>query len=357
MAASMAATAGVAKVGNAFGRASKSFGGGETSAEDEENPRKRSSVREDEDPGINLCDPQDLIKYPCLFLPICTFTLGGLIGLIMIPVFFAVGTSAGVVCLVSLFLFVVGMWAAWEVRSLGSVMQQVKWLKVIRHKLQEDSNALNNEVQELEGENRELADNVTNLKDKNEKLGESVKEFDEQNTVLAATSEALEKQNTHLKENGIKLKEANEKLSDTVGNMGAEVDELNDSLIKFDDLRTNIESMAEQQGLESMDLMDSIKSTYSQMDELVKQNEIVMLNQLAADVEFMDSGEGISPREFKRFVARLPRRYKSLLKEKNLTFEDFDPDNNGNIDVSELQNLIDRLVTMQQEAEDQNATN
>ena len=46
------------------------------------------------------------------------------------------------------------------------------------------------------------------------------------------------------------------------------------------------------------------------MDDLVRDNEEVLLSQIAADVEYVDRGEGISEREFKRFCARYCRKNK-----------------------------------------------
>jgi len=80
------------------------------------------------------------------------------------------------------------------------------------------------------------------------------------------------------------------------------------------------------------------------MDELLIQNEIVSLNSIAANVEFMDSSAGLNRREFKRFCARLPERYTEIINEEGINFDTLDADKSGDIDADELKSFIRSVV-------------
>ena len=43
----------------------------------------------------------------------------------------------------------------------------------------------------------------------------------------------------------------------------------------------------------------------------------------------IDDTSGMQLKEYKRFVARLPKRYKTIISSKGITFETFDTDNDG----------------------------
>merc|ERR1719499_974575 len=88
---------------------------------------------------------------------------------------------------------------------------------------------------------------------------------------------------------------------------------------------------------------------YKQMDNLMQNNENVLLRQLAADVEMVDDQEGMSEKEFRRFKARLPKRYKKLVEQEGITFETMDKDGNGSIDPVELTKMINYLIRLHEE--------
>jgi len=192
---------------------------------------------------------------------------------------------------------------------------------------------------------------VNTLKEANDELETKVTVFDQKNEELKSLSEVLEKQNSELKENVNEMNAMNEELNGTMTQMGTEFEEMNEAMKGFDELRENLSMMSEESGQDMSELIQKAQQTYKQMDDLVRDNEEVLLSQIAADVEYVDRGEGISEREFKRFCARLPKRYKEIFEEENLTFESFDPNGDGNLDASELKQLILDLVKKNEERE------
>jgi len=291
---------------------------------------------------------EDVMSDPCLFVPIFIMFAAGGVGFILFLVFWAFEgkkcCSDGAEVFNGLVLFAVGMLAAWEIRSLGSLADQIARLKVLRKHLEHSTNKLRNQVTGISGENAELQANVEAFRTKNDELRNTVNTFDEQNEQLRELQAKLEQESAQLKEETQAIRAQNEKLTGTVESMSVKHDELTEGLKAFDELRGHLNSMAEEQGEQMQDLISRTGDTFDKMDNLMKDNEQVLLHQIAADVELIDDEQGLSEREFKRFVARLPKRYKALVKNKGISFQTFDKDNSGVIEPSELIDLIDQMT-------------
>jgi len=288
----------------------------------------------------------DLLMNPCLFVPIIILTTAAICGAIGF-LFFLIsdGDHYGIQLVMALILAVAGFLAAWEVRALGTLYEQIDRLKMIRKELEQSTTQLESQVGGIESENLELEENVRSFRAKNEELTQSVDAFDRRNEELRGLHAELEQQSTILKEETRAIRLQSEKLSTTVTAMGEQHDALTESLKDFDELRAQLNSMAEETGEQFSDLIYKTSETFQKMDDLVHDNERVLLHQLIADVEYFDDKEGMAEKEFRRFVARLPKRYKELIKAKEITFATFDTDVNGVIDPKEIKNLVEQLTS------------
>jgi len=354
VATKLAVNAGVQKMSNAADTLRTSV----TTPNDEEDPQKKEEEEEEseEDSDPFALSMEDCVKNPCLFIPVVVFTVAGFVGFLFFIVFAVSGDITFASGILGILLFVCGSWAAIEIWRIGSLKDQIKRLRNIRSKLENDTNRLSGEVGQLEGENAELEGNVNTLKGMNDELETRVAIFDEKNEELKCLSEVLEKQNSELKDNVNDLSAQNDELNGTMEQMGTEFEEMNVAMKGFDELRENLSMMSEESGQDMSELINKAQQTYKQMDDLVRDNEEVLLSQIAADVEYVDRGEGISEREFKRFAARLPKRYKEIFEEENITFESVDPNGDGNLDATELKQLILDLVQKNEDRETKNRT-
>jgi len=301
---------------------------------------------EDDSETEALFSCQDIIENPCLFLPIVAFMLAVIFGIIVL-ILEAVASDAQTQAdaPTGILLLIIGLWAGWEVRSLGSLADQIKQLRGIRKQLASDTNRLEGEVGELGDENKELEQNVDAFREENEELQDTVKNFDKQNEELHKIHLGLEKDNDTLKDRVQGLSAQNTQLESTVSEMVHQTERLNGELKQFEGLRIEMEKVAEESGEDMMQLVQKCKATYEKMDNLMRDNEEVLLTQIAADIEFtIDKEEGLDEREWKRFLTRIPARYKEIIKEEGITFERFDPDGNGKIDPHHIQDLIQLLV-------------
>jgi len=288
---------------------------------------------------------KDLLTNPCLFVPLIILTAAAAMGCIGLIFFGLGGESNGFVLVCAFVLLGSGLLAAFEVRALGTLSQQIEYLKVIRKQLEASTQALESQVGGIESENLELEENVRSFRARNEDLAMTVDDFNTKNDELRDLHEQLEKQSEILKEETRGIRVQSEKLNATVTAMGEQHDHLTESLKDFDELRATLNSMAEESGEQFSDLIYKTSETFQKMDDLVQMNEKVLLHQLIADVEMIDDTSGMQLKEYKRFVARLPKRYKAIISSKGITFETFDTDNDGVIDVKEIRELVENLTS------------
>jgi len=306
---------------------------------DPEDPKQKN---DDDEPLLTW---EDFYKNPCLFGPILVFTATGFLGLILLALALLKVTSHTISLIGGIILFVVGLWAAFEIRSLGTLHDQIQRLKDLREKLQAQTMALQGQVGDMAQENKELEESVEAFRNQNNELEKNVNAFDHANDDLRSTLGDLQGANSKLAEDVQDLNEKNQELETILVKMGEQKDRITKDLDSFDELRHHMESMAEESGEQMHDMILKTMGRFEEMDSMVRENERVLLRQIASDVEMFDNKEGHSRQEFKRFLARLPKRYRGIVQENNITFDTIDKDKDESLDPAELTVLIDRLIT------------
>jgi len=244
----------------------------------------------------------------------------------------------------SFFLAGCGFFAAYQVRELGSVAGQIAMLRTIKDRLKQVTRRLNGEVGDLKEQSDCLKDTYVSTKEENERLHTNVNSLDKLSYSLQDTSKALESENEWLEKNLLKMEDQNKDLDKTVADMKSKMERLRENLKQFDTFRVKLQEAASEGGQDFQELVQKSLENYAKMDCLVRNQETVFLHQLAADVEFYDQNEDMSPEEFERFLVRIPKRYKQVVDDTGITFELFDKNGDGKIDHQELKTLIDILV-------------
>lgn len=300
-----------------------------------------------DDQSLDWKNPKDW----CYLFPRAFLTVVGFLGLILLLVAFAGALSFGGQVFAGLVCAAAGLYATFEIWILGSMKDQIEFLKMLRKELQKDTDKLQGQVLDLSSETAELEENVKDLKDQGDLLRESVDETDRLNDELRETQSQLESANTELKGSVQGLSEQNDKLEATLEKMTAQYDLLEEEMKKFDELRETLSSMSADASENMAEMIQQTMSKFDDMDRLLHDNEVVLLQQLAADVEFLDDSEGMSENEYKRFYRRLPKRYKKIVDSKGWTFESLDHNGDKSIDAQELGDLIQSLIREHNESE------
>lgn len=145
------------------------------------------------------------------------------------------------------------------------------------------------------------------------------------------------------------LKEENGKLHVSIDELKNLNNSLRTEIEDFRKLKENLAKFAKEQNEDFHKVLENINDNYERINNLLFENERVLMMKVAQDVEFMDDKEGMSKREYQRFVDRIPMRLQSkydlLINEpeyKYLTTK-FDDDDQATVSPKTIQKLINDL--------------
>lgn len=134
------------------------------------------------------------------------------------------------------------------------------------------------------------------------------------------------------------------KLQETTNSMSRDVDNLKATLGQYDELKESLKEICgDNQQLN--DLINDVNEMYSSMKNTILSNTRAGILSAYYDAALKDDEEGMSPREYKRFLARLDKKTRSVF-EGFGSFEQIAGDD-GLIDLAEFQQLVDKLLAEQ----------
>lgn len=134
------------------------------------------------------------------------------------------------------------------------------------------------------------------------------------------------------------------KLQETTNSMSRDVDNLKATLGQYDELKESLKEICgDNQQLN--DLINDVNEMYSSMKNTILSNTRAGILSAYYDAALKDDEEGMSPREYKRFLARLDKKTRSVF-EGFGSFEQIAGED-GLIDLAEFQQLVDKLLAEQ----------
>mmetsp|Transcript_44302 Transcript_44302/g.122636 ORF Transcript_44302/g.122636 Transcript_44302/m.122636 type:complete len:264 (+) Transcript_44302:117-908(+) len=141
-----------------------------------------------------------------------------------------------------------------------------------------------------------------------------------------------------------KLEEEVKQLSSEVDVLTGTSDRLSKHLESFEGIRRDMEAYAEKSGKSFDEIFGKTSSVFDEMNKMQLQKEKVLLEKVYTDLEFMDSQEGMTFTEFRRFCTRVPEKYRNMLKNQQKMFQDMDTNSDGVLTTAEMKNLIESLI-------------
>merc|ERR1712228_172527 len=134
------------------------------------------------------------------------------------------------------------------------------------------------------------------------------------------------------------------KLQETTSSMSGDVDNLKATLSQYDELKDSLKEICgDNQHLN--DLINDVNDMYNSMKNTILSNTRAGILSAYYDAALKDDEEGMSPREYKRFLSRLDKKTRSIFKDFG-TFEEI-AGADGLIDLNEFQQLVDKLLSQQ----------
>eukprot|EP01083_Nonionella_stella_P039007 106076_1 len=135
-------------------------------------------------------------------------------------------------------------------------------------------------------------------------------------------------------------------LQQTTESLNRDVDNLKATLSQYDELKESLsEICGDNQQLN--DLINDVNDMYDSMKKTILSNTRAGILSAYYDAALKDDEEGMSEREYKRFLARLDKKTRAIFK----TFGSFEQiaGTDGLIDLHEFQGLVDQLLSKQED--------
>eukprot|EP01084_Bolivina_argentea_P319292 553804_1 len=134
------------------------------------------------------------------------------------------------------------------------------------------------------------------------------------------------------------------KLQETTHSLERDVDNLKETLSQYDELKNSLSEICGD-NQELNDLINDVNDMYTNMKNTILSNTRAGILSAYYDAALRDDEEGMSQKEYKRFLARLDKNTRGVFK----SFGSFDVISGDDdiIDLDEFQKLVDRLLTEQ----------
>ena len=133
------------------------------------------------------------------------------------------------------------------------------------------------------------------------------------------------------------------KLQETTHALNRDVDNLKSTLSQYDELKESLQEICGD-NQELNDLINDVNSMYSNMKNTILSNTRAGILSAYYDAALRDDEEGMSKSEYKRFLARLDKKTRSIFK--SFGIESIAGDDNI-IDLNEFQQLVEKLLEQQ----------
>merc|ERR1712034_162358 len=119
-------------------------------------------------------------------------------------------------------------------------------------------------------------------------------------------SATIEFQVQRLADQNAAYKTHNNRLMTSVIHLKQTTESLNGELTKFQKLRDSLEGYAEKENEDISDAIKHLVDLHDNIRKLTAENERVLLERIVQDVEFLDNEQGITKKEYERFLDRIP---------------------------------------------------
>merc|ERR1712228_856883 len=164
----------------------------------------------------------------------------------------------------------------------------------------------------------------------------------------------FKEQNNKFEANIDDLREARNKIKDIAKNVFVDVrklqkhsKELTKHLGAFEELRASLQEICDDnQKLEEM--LDEINEQYADLVTVISENERASLLSIFYEVSTMDREEGLTKREYRKFLGRLNKKTRELFI-KNGDFDALDVDGSGRLELPEFEAILESVLQKQED--------
>lgn len=302
-------------------------------------PEEKEAERE-------LWTVEDFIHRPCFYFSIGVFQFVGWMGLFGFILVVAGVASVGVYF--AFVLVVIGIWAAFEIRSIGNLKNQINWLKRVKEALESETTRLTGQVNEAEEEVQELQSTLDSYKAEIEEHQEATGALHETNLVLMSQTEGLEKNNSIYKCNIQSLAEQEENLSSELELLKGEGDRLNTHIAQFGSVRESLLEASEEKNQKIEDILQKAQNNAQMIRGLVDLHDTCFFWKHVCNVRSREGGDGITEKSWERLKTSLKKKYRKVL-EYYSSWEKIDTNDDKILEHEELEQIVRKFLDYKME--------
>jgi len=286
---------------------------------------------------------ESIFQRPCFYFPLFFLNLSGWFGAIGLLCVWA-GVSA-LSLYVSFFLIIAGVWAAYELREIGSLSESIKWLRRIRKALCAETEKLSGQVTELNEETQELIQNVDDFANENDELTKSVSVFGRRNNAMTRMEDSLGAQVWKLKRDVAELSTKEMELRAINASLKEQEVFIGNDLAEFSHLSDTLRNNTEQQHLKISEIIRLSNKAFAGLNNVMHEADCLVFWKRYYMIR-KHCGEKFTERYFSRFRRNISHKFGDI---EGLTFRHADNDNDGYFGHDDACKLLDELIARNQQ--------
>jgi len=283
----------------------------------------------------------DIWSNPCDYLNIIAFGLCGCFGLLSVLLVAAASLDMGKWLSVS--LCILGFYAAYTIRMLAALKKELNELNEVQENLRKQVGRLTEEVKQFDAENERFKEETLELEKANVEFTAQIQELEQTSNELTAAKDEFEHHNDELSKEKDALSQSVAAMQGNLDRLTNQTNELENQYQQFQGLQSQIQKYAGKNGYDMGVALQKQTEMYEKMETVMRDNASTLLQQIAADMEFVDNEEGMSREEYNKWYNRIPQRFQKMLDAKQITFDTFKGDDEV-VDYDEMSKLIETLL-------------
>lgn len=311
---------------------------------------KQDSVKEKIESQIAQIEGYSSGWFGCLVNPwyglsVQLFFITGCFGVVCFCLYQVHSMFANMDLIVGIVLVVIGFLAAFELKTMGQLTQQISHLNKVIKGLKEHVKHIADIIDAFGVQLKGFSTHITGLGRETGELYNATADLTKKKDNLKETQAGLTITTNALKNNIANLEKENNLLEEQTLELETSLQGLDENVNKFEDIKNELKSVLNEDNSDASvhAYLGKINGVYDRINYLVKREQKLILQQSALRLEFRDGKEGLTETEFNRYIKTIPGHYAKTAVKMGVQFEDYS-ENGRPITTKALNRLIDELI-------------
>lgn len=224
----------------------------------------------------------------------------------------------------SVMLIVMGFWASYEIRMLAALKKELNELQGVQESLRQNVTKLDEEVAIFDQQNEEFREETGVLMRANSHFKQELFQLSETAKLLEGSQQEFENRNGQLRKEVDIMQKSNLDMKENLANLSQQTDEMANQNEQYTDLQSHIEKYARKNNDDLTEALVKQEEMCIEFEQMLVNSSSSLLQQLATDMEFQNTDEGVdgmAEKEYDYWFSRIPKRFQNELIRRHITFD------------------------------------